>query len=496
MLARVRAVADFIDSYKNAMQADAEVEHLVATQVEVLKKSFAAETCDVADVSSTLRALADGGDPLILSSFSVGDRRALATAITSSVSPSAAPKATAIPKASNQTHLFLYNYLTRRDWDCIVNSQSEIEKLNTLVNRSLRIGLLNPTEKTVVAVVSLMFVASRVAAGPDESLATVDKYKSINKATRESGSYAQTFAMFPSDISEFIFAHGSSYDDDDLPIPCPVSVNDIEQRRSCMPARRTHKSLQANVAATVPNMAAINSQVIASLAGMFMQQQRKGSGCELQMLVGSPQSRGSGSRQPIADLAIADLVQGPGRGSQPQALALTDVAGHGQLGSQTRLGAGVQIGSPLRDGQDPPSAIATREDGGSEGCDVDKMVKDCLEAMNRKKASPGGDEGGGSEAGEDDGHSKKNSPKPKPGAKKGAKVVNKRPAAASVADMPKYKKPKVDMEWTRSQAMARTGKPGEGQTKAFPFKKGEHEVAKAHAMKWLKKACVENGIPF
>ena len=107
MLARGRAVADFIDSYKNAMQADAEVEQLVATQVEVLKKSFAAETCDVADVSSTLRALADGGDPLILSSFSVGDRRALATAITSSVSPSAAPKATAISNVSTQVHLSL-----------------------------------------------------------------------------------------------------------------------------------------------------------------------------------------------------------------------------------------------------------------------------------------------------------------------------------------------------------------------------------------------------
>ena len=126
-----------------------------------------------------------------------------------------------------------------------------------------------------------------------------------------------------------------------------------------------------------------------------MQQQRKGSSCELQLLMDPSQSRGIGSRPPVAD-----HVEGRGQVSQAPPLALTDGTPLARLGTQPGVGAGslddsqpcVGVeGNTIGKGESP-SAVVLKSGGGEAVADLDRMIKDCKDAMARKKDSTVGAE--------------------------------------------------------------------------------------------------------
>ena len=500
-LEQLRAVSEYIGASRAALNDETAVSGLVTQQVESLKHAFSnGAAASVAEASSALKALSDSGDPVILAAFSADQRKALAASITSGCQPGAGcAQATNIGKAQNQEHFHMFNYLTRGDWDVLLNAQQMELKLRALIDRSMKIGLVNPSEKTVVALVSLLLVASRISAGPSESKSMIEDYKRANKIARRNGHFIRTFNKFPQLVEDFVLAHPAAYPEDDQPIPCPIQIQSIENRRHATAARKTHSSLQVDTFTTPTGSSSsspssANTQLMAALASFVMQQQQGQVPCpSLQIL---PPARG----HPVS--------REPGQPANPPVLALQDgrvSPSASTIDHPSRVSAGGMTDSPSGASAGGATPVAPSPSSSAEGPNLDTMIAEMQQAVKQRKDAADEEE---AEDEDDKGDSTPVVGTPKPGksGKSGAGVTPcmKRPASSAGAAIKKpkvdtgavIKKPKVEQVSTRNQIVARTGLPGEGSTKTFTYEKGKKDAAIKQATAWLRKACKEQGIEY
>lgn len=245
---KVDAVIAFLNAAHTTMGGTAAWPGIVQSQVHAIVDFVGSSPPTIVEASSALSSLA--GPPASIV-FSAGDRSAIATAITTSATastPSALP--TAPPqcsRAGNQTHFFMCNYMTEEDWTAILMQSVPSMKMKVLVERGLDIGLKYPSEKTMVSVVAIVIVASQTMLSSAECHTLLDQLKRMWKTTRQSKQSEQTCAHFPPAVADFEKTYPGRYAQDAPPVISRVSIALIEDLRSSLAARKTHRSLSAPV---------------------------------------------------------------------------------------------------------------------------------------------------------------------------------------------------------------------------------------------------------
>lgn len=247
MLAHVRAVSGFITASKNAITDEASLKAIQETQVANLVSVIKKSRPTMEDASTTLNELAKPSG-----AFTDDQRARLASAVASVTSDGNIAGTTAVTttRAQTQTHLYMMNYMTSSDWVVLQSpGTTTSDKMNTLVNRCLSIGLLHPTEKTIVALMAILFAVVKNTHSADEKYQLTNDMKKLWKTKRASmPSLSPTCLVFPMNVAEFRQDHTSAYGPDDMPVMCQINTAEIEEMRLSTAARRTHKSLSTSSA--------------------------------------------------------------------------------------------------------------------------------------------------------------------------------------------------------------------------------------------------------
>ena len=468
MMQSIKAVADYINNSRVALGPGDTLDRLIQTQFDQLKLLLSSAPFSVDEASVVMKALSSGSDG-IDAAFSADGRKALAAVVASANAGDAVTvKPAAIKKAGTQVHMHMQHYLTKSDWSVLVDGTRIDEKIDVLVNRALKIGLTNPSELSVVAIVAIMAVASRMSLGPDEAHSLVVEYKRVNKLRR--GSVAQSCASFPMSVKDFVVTHPSAYEADDPPIDCVVSTSAIEHSRLGMAARKTHKTLTSTSSSSGQNAISAGSSScpdwMAVMANMFMQTQSKtkggGANNGMQLSLNTPTKQ---TQAPM--LALADVSP-----AQSSALVVADAASVCMADQEPCTNV---LGGALNDKVD----VASDKPAAAAASCLDDMVSELRLSLGQKR-----DASGTSKGCADGEKPKKSSAEPKAKAKPKAKAEPKAKAPAkgcakkakNVTPDPKPIKkgnPCIATEWSRSQVLARTGMSGPGKNFAFKFKGGQ-----------------------
>ena len=253
MQQQLQSVASFIVATAAALDSAA-VDGVRATQTTHLATLFKRTESSVDDAAATLRLLSGEGEQAvnITTAFTNDQHKLLASAVATRMGGGgvvSSPASSA--RAQVQTHLHMSNYLTRAEWTQLMDASIPMrDKINILVDRSLQIGLCNPSELSVVSIIAGLSVATCTTLGPDESHSLLKEFKRIIKVRRVG--VAQTVVTFPKEVSDFMALHGDCYSADHAPIACPVSVDAIERLRLSMGARKTHKTLSQASSSSMP----------------------------------------------------------------------------------------------------------------------------------------------------------------------------------------------------------------------------------------------------
>ena len=126
-----------------------------AIQVEHFVSTIDKAPPSLADATTVLQELQHPSSP-----FSKPDIDLISAAINKSVSMDSS-----IGKrgcCASQTHLHMYNYMTKSDWEVLVDEKSPVEsRIGIIVDRAMSIGLLFPSGKTCVVLLSMLAVVGR-----------------------------------------------------------------------------------------------------------------------------------------------------------------------------------------------------------------------------------------------------------------------------------------------------------------------------------------------
>ena len=474
MEAQLKAVVEYIIASRRALGANSSgAEGVVTTQFSHLKQLFQKGAESVSEASAVLHALST---PSVVDAFSAEQRKDLATALTGAGIVASPEKAGRTTKASLQTHNFLHNYLTNDDWNALVGDAVLTDKLAVIVNRSLKLGLTNPSEMTIVANIALLFVASRLSPTAEQGYALVLEYKKLNKVRRVG--VTQTLASFPCDVQEFCARHGDAFDASDQPIASRVGADVLASMRQRIAARRSHKSLASGVetAASSSSAGATAQAMLAAMASMMCGHQNRQIPIQMcgpphrqfQIQMGGPLTDvgGSSSFQEQAQVPAPKAI-----GVPPPRLAIKDAPETDESGSPPGM----------KDGTQQPQTLAEMEREMQEA-----LANKAADARQKKIAEQAGiDANSGASAKGD-----KSSPKSAAKALKGSpkpKLAHGSPSAKACSPKSTLaKRPSITIERSRSQVLARTGSPGKGQSKAFAFQGSDTKPALKRARKWLE----------
>ena len=240
MQSQLVAVSGFIVASRAALGADDMVAKAQADQLQHLIKVFGQIRPTTEDAQATLAML---GDPNGAPGFTTEQKRELARAVMMASSNTSITSYT-VARAQTQLHMYMFNYLTRGDWDTLRSPGSLDDKFSVIASRSLAIGLLHPSERTTVSLVSIVAVAGQFVWTADESLQLLNMFKRLIKLKRKStAGVTATFLDFPLDVASFMVLHNDRYDPDTMPVPSPFPAAAFEERRLVTAARRSHKSV-------------------------------------------------------------------------------------------------------------------------------------------------------------------------------------------------------------------------------------------------------------
>ena len=158
MLCRIRAVADYVNASKAAIpHSSTLLTSLQEGQLNHLTSLIKSCTLDVAEAAAVLNVLAaDSSDPAVAAAFTVEQRAVLAEAVvaTKTTVGESASGTGVVAKQRAQTHYYFYNYLTEDDWKTVFVG-NPMNSVKVLATRAHTIGLVYPSELTVVAIIAM-----------------------------------------------------------------------------------------------------------------------------------------------------------------------------------------------------------------------------------------------------------------------------------------------------------------------------------------------------
>jgi hypothetical protein len=177
MLSTIHAVGEFVLHSQTSMNSectelrDKQFQHLLNV-VRGMKPSI-----EDAVIALKLLSAAD------LPPWTNDQKQTLATQVSSVTNATMNLTGSSMQQRSQlQFQLHMQNYLTAADWEELMKTGTTLmSRMSVIVTRCFGIGLLNPCEKSVVALVSLIVVASREARSSEAFYLHTQEFKRLMK---------------------------------------------------------------------------------------------------------------------------------------------------------------------------------------------------------------------------------------------------------------------------------------------------------------------------
>jgi hypothetical protein len=467
MLATFEAVSNLVLSSKRALGSDSQsFLKLQEAQYVHLKGLVQSQRLGAAEAAAAMDSL--NNNSRVTAAFTKEHLTGLADALAQQMS-GATQVAALQPnhhKQPQQTNYNLHKYMTKDDYEFMCKTCTDFEKIGKLVEICHRIGLIYPTELTVVAIIAVLKLSSQTALSPDDTHKLVVEFKRLNKARRHVHMY--TVQHFPSDPADFIKSFPSAFGSDRVH-DTPFSDLDVEMARSAIAARKTHRSLAAP------------THMSSSAAGTRQQQQQQQGDLPfgllanaLMMHFGARRGRSDDKDIPI-DYLNPRFEDSPSEPRSPTSIVpspATKYQGHIQqkhslpalplaLGPAPPAIALAREADPSASASSGPASvqIATGAPGLGQSSSFNEAIDEVALALQKKKGKP-------------------------------SKEAHKRPAAAGPEQ-----RMTISVVASRRTVTARTGLSGKGTTKSFGYDTDPAE-AKASAEAWLRSQCAQLGIDY
>ena len=119
-----------------------------------------------------------------------------------------------------QAHLHFENYMTEGDWDALRNRALIVpSKLDVVVSRAEKIGLLSLTEKTAASIASIVLVTHGATCTPSQCYETVNMLKEKIRVMRmrRKPTTVPSLSTFADDAKEFLSGRPGMYEHGDEP---------------------------------------------------------------------------------------------------------------------------------------------------------------------------------------------------------------------------------------------------------------------------------------
>lgn len=191
------------------------------------------------------------------------------------------------------------NYLTTSDWDTLRSPKTSVQgRIQVIVDRFSRLGLMHPHEQTVKWAIAVVALAVGESNGVFPSYGSifgmVQDFKSVMEASRKPWAfgYLVIYPDKPADLPSEVFAH--AYDGSDLPV---VQVWDrlAVTAESHVPLRKNSALIKKETARTTPADSGVDMTWADQLRTLLMQSVGAGPPIQLRS------SASSGHRPALSD---------------------------------------------------------------------------------------------------------------------------------------------------------------------------------------------------
>ena len=258
LLSRVMEVERFVALAKSAM-GDGGVD-AVGGQVEHIVETVAAADLPLSEAVEVLEQVRMSTCPL-----SPADVNRVVKAVNKKLA--AGPSGQRLSD-KRQLHSSFFNYMEKGDWLVLMDERAAVEtRLEALVNRAMSIGLLYPSEPTVVGLLSVVAVAGKELWSHDVThmhlIALKQLFRSRRKAKILHEGEGVVVKKFPLNASDWVAKQDCV--GDYTPIACPISISLIAQRQSTMAARKSHTTLKAKPSEAQVGGSATERQTLADI---------------------------------------------------------------------------------------------------------------------------------------------------------------------------------------------------------------------------------------
>lgn len=438
-----------------ALRGTPAFQQVVAAQgmsVETILAATKLQPCEAADICTALNAM-DWPD---------ADRNALLGSVARAVAVTPSPLSIA---SKMQNFESFQNYFVESQWVQLqAQGVTSDSKLHIITQQVSALGLRYPSEPTVQKLAGFFLLvtdgyekitqmmpaikleASRLIKKKIKEYGKTSPHAFIQKLPEEPELFLHTFTR--------CVAFGN-----EKPVPCKISTDVLQASRASIPMRLTHKDVRQHSSGDH------GSQQLQAVLAMLMQNMQQGASargeCSIQMVQQRPQrslsfssagSSGSGGTRGV--LQLEDLKEFSDQSPKPKPATIASEP----LVSETP--------SPKLDGK--------RTVDETTNAILDAFAHRTADKVARKKPAAAKTPAAAEAS---------PSPKCKPGA---AKTSLKGKPKLTVATTPSAGKHCISVEWTRNQVLARTGKRGPGNNKAFKFDDDSQVVAcKRKAATWL-----------
>ena len=183
MLAQFQALLNFIKAMRQSVGDDATFETVKSTQVSHIIHLLARQSIALPEASTIMELMSSPAASAILND---DDKKRIGMALSESMARpfvDSAASPSGVDNRKMQTHMYMYNYLTQQEWDLLRGSARVDAKLSVIVDRSLSIGLVMPSELTFVSMIALLIVAGGHQLSANDAYDHLQRLKKVEDAT-------------------------------------------------------------------------------------------------------------------------------------------------------------------------------------------------------------------------------------------------------------------------------------------------------------------------
>ena len=501
MLSKIKSVAEFLSATRGAIGAGPSFDAIAQAQTTNLESMVVRTPIEVDEAAAVMRFLMTEETGSL---FGEDGRTRLTSAIAASFQKP--PDATVTGRSTKvQTHLHMVNYLTLDDWSFLQAEGTLASKIHRLSDRCAMVGLLYPSEMTVVAIVALVLVAAGAAPSPAESMTLVATLK-VDVRRHRSTTPRLACDRYPEKVEDFMLTYPDVYRDA-LPIAPPIDPQEVNLRRSRMPARRTHRSMSqssssagssiasSTIGAGLAPMASSSDDLMRTLAQMVLgaMMGQPATNRPVDLVYPLPRALSQVGPLTLHD-SLPDSASERGSPETPRSVSRqSSMAGlaQGGLDAGVRQSPSVSVSPASSSASGPQRPVVALDNDARRPPQLASILADMQVALGPPAASASktmGPVGKSNAKAVAKSQPKKNAQSMAASeAAHSSKSQAKSKAASKTASSSDGLQGKVRIEWSRSQVVACANRKGPGSTKTFKFSGTACESAAKKARQWLSE---------